>query len=403
MKIRVSIIYPNDPHYPKVGGVAVLIKGFIKYAPEDFDIEIIGTSSDPAARPLKHWTALNIEGKAVRYVPLLYEIDENNKARIPLSLRFTAALTAFRADYSRRLLFFNSIEPSILFVRMKNPQVLIIHNDIEKQVLRGEGEVLWGKIPWFYFQFEKRIMASVDRVYSESGNSIRFYHSRYSSIKDKFAFLPTWVDAGIFHPTADPKLSLRKKICSRGGPMPMEAKWILFTGRLQTQKNPIRMINVFAEYHKKDPQSILVLVGGGNMQPDVERRAHELGLRSKVFIVPGKQQAELVDYYRASDVFLLASNYEGMSVSVLEALSCGLPVVATEAGEVKRVIRKAFSGEVADGFSPEAIAQCLDAVLNNPEVYTSQNCLEAVSEYTAERVLAPLYEAMRKLYREEYS
>ena len=185
--------------------------------------------------------------------------------------------------------------------------------------------------------------------------------------------------------------------------MPLNAKWILFTGRLQKQKSPLRMVDSFAEYQKKEPNSILVLVGGGNMQSEVEQRAAELGVRQNMFIVQGIHQNELVDFYRASDVFLLTSNYEGMSVSVLEALACGLPVVSTEAGEAKRVIRKGFSGEVVDGFSPEAIAQGLEIVLGNPGAYSQRNCLEAVSEYTAKRVLAPLYDTMRQLYKEQGS
>ncbi len=401
MQTKVAIIYPTDPFYPKVGGVATLIKGFIKYAPQDFDIEFIGTSSDIEKRPLKKWTQLTVEGRAIRYVPVLYEKDENKKTKIPLSLRFTWALKRFHANYSDKLIFFHTIEPAILFTGMKCPKVLIIHNDIEKQVLKGQGEVLWGKMPWVYFQFEKMIMPSVDHVYSESGNTIMFYHSKYFRSKEKFSFLPTWVDAGIFCPVAGSKLSLRQKLCSADSSIPLEAQWILFTGRLQKQKNPIRIIDAFAEYRKKNLNSVLILIGGGNMKLEIEHHVQGLGLRQKVFLLPEKQQPELVDYYRAADVFVLASNYEGMSVSVLEALACGLPVVSTEAGEARRVIRKGFSGEVVQDFSPTAICEGLATVLGNPGVYTSQNCLEAVSEYTAEKVLMPLYETMRTLYKKK--
>jgi glycosyltransferase involved in cell wall biosynthesis len=401
VKTAVSILYPTDPCYPKVGGVAVLIKGFIKYAPDDFDIEYYGTSSDPKERPIKKWTPLTVEGRNIRFLPVLYERDENVKTRIPLTLRFTAALMTFRADHSGRVLFFNTIEPCVLFTRAKNPQVLIIHNDIEKQMTKGQGEMLWSKMPAVYFKFEKWIMAGMDRVYSESMNTIRFYQKRYAPKKEKFAFLPTWVDDGIFCPSRETKQVIRRRLAAFMPGIPETARWILFTGRLQKQKSPVRLVEAFAEYRKINPDSALVLVGGGNMQPEVERRASELGVDQSVFIVPGQQQAVLVDYYRAADAFLLTSNYEGMSVSVLESLACGLPVVMTEAGEARRVVRARFSGEVVEGFAPEAIALGLDTVLKNPGVYTVSNCLEAVSEYTAKRVLAPLYDAMRELYREK--
>ena len=188
MRPKISILYPSDPFYPKVGGVAVLIKGFIKYAPDDFDIEYLGTSSDPAKRPIKKWADLTVEGRNIRFVPLLAELDENKKTKVPLTLRYTAALKTFPVEYSKRLLFFNTIEPCVLFTGMKCPKVLIIHNDIEKQMLKGQGEMLWGKIPWVYFQFEKWIMPSISRVYSESIDTIRFYHSKYSKMNERKIF-----------------------------------------------------------------------------------------------------------------------------------------------------------------------------------------------------------------------
>lgn len=398
MQTRVTIIYPTDPYYPKVGGVAMLIKGFVKYAPKDLDIEFIGTSSDLAARPLKQWTPITIEGRTVNYLPVLLEKDENIKTKIPLTFRFTWALSRLPIDYSNKLLFFNTIEPSILFVRQKCPKVLIIHNDIEQQMMKAEGEMLWRKIPWLYFQFEKSIMPSIDQVYTESGKTVAFYHRKYTGAQDKFTFLPTWVDTDIFTLAKNSKRSIREALRSTEDALPLDAQWILFTGRLQKQKNPRRMVEAFHSFRKTNQNSALILVGGGNMQPEIERYAEELGIRKHIYFIPQKHQRELVSYYQAADVFLLASNFEGMSVSVLEALACGLPVVSTDAGEARRVIKSGFSGEVINDFSPERLAQELEKVLSRPDIYTGPNCIQAVSEYAAEKVLAPLYERMRQLY-----
>ena len=83
---------------------------------------------------------------------------------------------------------------------------------------------------------------------------------------------------------------------------------------------------------------------------------------------------------------------------VIEALTCGLPVVSTDVGEVSLVVRNGFSGEVVKDLSAQAIASAIEKVLKNPIVYTSSNCLEAVSAYTPEKILAPLFEYMRNLY-----
>ena len=399
MNTKVTIIYPTDPMYPKVGGVATLIKVFIKYAPKDFDIEFIGTSSDISRCPLKKWMKLSVEGRDIQFAALVHEKDENIKTKIPLSFRFTMALANFRHDYSDKLLFIHTIEPAVLFLRAKCPKILVIHNDMEKMIVKAEGEVLWGKFPWLYFLFEKMIMPSIDRVYTESWNTVSFYHKKYAPMKDKFSFLPTWADARLFSRNGEPKDSLRKRLCANGLSAPINAQWIVFTGRLEKQKNPIRMIDVFFKYQLQNPHSALLLIGGGNMRAEIVEHINKLGLQQKVFMLQEKKQLDLVDFYRAADVFLLTSNYEGMSVSILEALACGLPVVSTDTGETKLVVKSRFSGEIAGNNSPETLARCLEAVLKEPGVYSGENCLKAVSEYTAENVLNSLCETMRQLYR----
>lgn len=94
---------------------------------------------------------------------------------------------------------------------------------------------------------------------------------------------------------------------------------------------------------------------------------------------------------------LLTSNFEGMPICILEALGCGLPVVSTDVGEVKRLIKNGFSGEVVESFAPKDIARGLEKVLNYPDVYIRKNCVSCIMEYTPEKVLKPIYKLMRKL------
>jgi len=95
-------------------------------------------------------------------------------------------------------------------------------------------------------------------------------------------------------------------------------------------------------------------------------------------------------------------NFEGMPMCVLEALACGLPVVSTDVGEVKRVVKNGYSGEVVEDFSPKSIAQALKKVLENYPNYSKENCINSVSEYTPQKVLAPLYQKIEELYRKYY-
>lgn len=402
MSVKITVIYPTDPLGCKVGGGETFIKGFIQYAPEDFNIDFVGISSASKKNQSKVWSKIRLDNTEFNFFPLFFEKGENKKTAIPLSLRFTFALKFSKLKFHNSIILFNRLEPAVLFKKVECPKVVIIHNDITKQLESGTSEVFWSKIPRIYFMLEKYIFNFLDYVYTVNTNTEQFYKSRYSGEKKKFAFLPTWVDRNVFHPTDSSKMSIRRILNQKYVELPLEGKWILFVGRLQEQKAPIRLIDVFSGYHTKNRASVLIMIGEGNLKYAIEKHVKKFGLKDKVFLISNMPQEKLADFYRASDTLLLTSNFEGMPMCALEALGCGIPVVSTNVGEINRVVKNGVSGEVVNSFSPEIIAQAIEKVVNNPNIYLKENCLKLVIEFTPMRVLTLLYDTLRKLYKEKY-
>jgi len=399
-KVEISIIYPIDPFGLKVGGAGTFIRGFIKYAPEDFDVDFIGITSNYKDRPPKKWMKLKFGNKEFVFFPLLFEKNENMYKIVPLSFRFTLALKNSQVVFFNKVLFLNRIEPAILFRKVKFPKIVVVHNDIQKWLEKGKSEVLWSRFPWLYYMFEKFIFSFLDYIYTVSKNSLKFYKSKYPGQREKFEFLPTWVDMDLFHPIEEPKVSIKNRLSSLNKSLPVENKWILFAGRLQEQKAPKRLIDTFLECYKIDEKVSFIIIGEGNLRKEVEKYVKKIGLENNISFLGAIKQEKLADFYRASDVFLLTSNFEGMPISVLEALGCGLPVVTTNVGEVNRIVRNKFSGEVVDSFSPKVICQFVKKVLNNPKIYSIGNCVDAISQYTPHMVLKPVYKNIRNLFKE---
>ncbi|OGW82889.1 MAG: hypothetical protein A3C47_06635 [Omnitrophica bacterium RIFCSPHIGHO2_02_FULL_51_18] len=395
--IPVTIIYPNDPTSAKVGGVETFLRGFVKYAPSDFSLRYVGITVDRGNYSPGRWHTLRVHGRELPFFPVLAERDENRKTLIPLSLRFTWRLFKKPADLSGSVLLFDRIEPVVAFRKTPGPKIGVIHNDIESQIQTKRSEVLWSRFPAIYFLFEKAVFPHLDAIYTVSEKTLAFYKDRYKTQAGKFAFLPTWVDPEVFSPSDLDKSQIRKTLKHSYPDLNESKAWILFVGRLQEQKAPLRLVETFRAYHKKNPQSILILVGEGNLKQRTQNRARELGLGASVFFLGNKTQAELAQFYRAADVLVLTSNFEGMPRCVLEALGSGLPVVSTLVGEVRRVVRNGFSGEIVEEFSAERIGLAVQKVLDNAPAYSTANCLESVSEYHPKKVLAALYERIREL------
>ncbi len=237
----------------------------------------------------------------------------------------------------------------------------------------------------------------VKQVFTVSTNTLAEYRRRFPQDQAKFGFIPTWVDRSVFSPATRPRRQIRAQIASEHGIDNVSGAWILFAARLQRQKAPERLIESFRLIKNHRPDAELLIAGDGNMRAEVEAMIRESGLGNCVHLLGSVSQKDLLPLYQSADLMLLTSSFEGMPMGVLEALACGLPVVSTDVGEVSRVVLPGITGELASGFSGLAIAEKAVHVLCNPDLYTTQACIESVTPYSPEAVLQPVYARIASL------
>lgn len=121
--------------------------------------------------------------------------------------------------------------------------------------------------------------------------------------------------------------------------------FLLYAGRLGTEKNLHFLLRAFRMLLNRwpGPQSVrLVLAGGGPHRPIFEQYAQELQLGDRVIFTGFIPREDLVDYYRAADLFVFASKTETQGLVLMEAMAAGLPAVAVRAMGVTDVV---FDGE----------------------------------------------------------
>ena len=86
-------------------------------------------------------------------------------------------------------------------------------------------------------------------------------------------------------------------------------------------------------------------------------------------------------------------------LSIFGGLSSGRPVFLADVGEIRRVVRNNYSGEVVKNTSPKTIAKAVYKVLNVPHVYSKDNCMDFIFEYTLSKVFGRFHEKIRSLYK----
>ena len=119
---------------------------------------------------------------------------------------------------------------------------------------------------------------------------------------------------------------VRKKVrCELG----IENKKVIGTiGRLQYQKNPLFIIDVFNEIKKEDINTVLVMVGEGPLKEEVEQRIISYKLEDSVFLLGARN--DIPALLQAFDLFLLPSRFEGLGIVLIEAQTSGLPCLTSK-------------------------------------------------------------------------
>jgi glycosyltransferase involved in cell wall biosynthesis len=150
-------------------------------------------------------------------------------------------------------------------------------------------------------------------------------------------------------------------------------------------------MDAFSQLAATDERVRFAIAGAGSLAPTVSQRAGELGLASRVRLLGVLARPDLARLMNAADALLVSSLSETGPTTVLEALACGLPVVAPTVGRIPRVVESGWSGWIAADRRPESLAEGLRWALSAPAGARAAAC-EAAAPYRARLVLAPLYD-----------
>lgn len=140
---------------------------------------------------------------------------------------------------------------------------------------------------------------------------------------------------------------------------------ILHVGRFDVPKNHPGLLRAFAQLHKELPQCRLHLVGDGDSRPEMEALARELGIGEAVTF--HGMQSNVYPYLHDADIFVLPSLYEGIPMTIIEAMGTGAPIAASNVGGIPGLLNHGKSGMLIDN-SDEAIAEALKTLVLDKEL-----------------------------------
>ena len=176
--------------------------------------------------------------------------------------------------------------------------------------------------------------------------------------------------------------------------LPSDAVVVIAVGRLDKNKNNALTIDAFSKMNNKN--AYLIICGEGNQRQSLEEQISGLGLSGRVHLLGNRN--DVLDLYRASDVFVLSSFREGLSRSIMEAMGVGLPCIVTRIRGNIDLIEEGQGGYCVAPTDSTTFAKYLDILSENVEMRNrfSQYNLNKIQIFSDVEVKKKMFEIFKQ-------
>lgn len=257
---------------------------------------------------------------------------------------------------------------SIWTLIRNKPLVVTIHTTPQKAFSSKIENILYLRALFGKFQ-----MVAVSQENKRLADS--YYHMR-----QKCAFVNNGVDLDRFYRKAHSNFTY------------------INVARQDDNKNQALLIDLFARLHKNYPHTKLLLIGDGPNHEKLKNQCKERGIAESVEI-PGNV-ADAENYYALADVYVQTSHREAMPLSILEAMAAGLPIVSTDVGGIKDVIKE--NGILVPDYDEEklffAMKEMVDETNDKMRTYSSES-LQLVEMYSSKKMAEEYQTIYQQLLR----
>jgi len=147
-------------------------------------------------------------------------------------------------------------------------------------------------------------------------------------------------------------------------------KVLLTVGRLVSQdrsKGFDEVLDILPELIKEIPDLVYLIVGDGNDRQRLKEKAASLGIEDRVIFTGYVSESEKADYYRLADVYVMPGRKEGFGFVFLEAMACGIPVIASKVDGSREAVGNGEFGILVDPDNPEEIKAGIFEALRRPK------------------------------------
>ena len=269
--------------------------------------------------------------------------------------------------------YLSSFIAAKLAKKYSKPLVLTQHNTF----IEYESS-FWDHVEWLNdYAIGKQVLKEADKIVVVS-NATGNYVLSLGADPEKIRVLHNGVDVNRFRPLNGIKDEMRKKLgISKDSSVVLTVRRLVYKNGIDT------LIESAKKAIKKNPRLVFLVVGKGPDFEKVKEKTGQLGIQKNFRLTGFISDEDLPFYYNAADFFVLPSKSgEGLPLVALEAMACGVPVIATNVGGISEIIKEG-SGKLVPPSNPDSLA-------------------EAILEFS-HRELSALRKDLRAMIKQKYS
>jgi glycosyltransferase involved in cell wall biosynthesis len=238
----------------------------------------------------------------------------------------------------------------LLKKKFKIPLLIQIHTELPFRYFAFESFLNFFR--WFLALF---LIPKADRLRVVSSRIEDYIIKKLSYPAEKIDVLPVFVDIE--------KLKQEKELDIKQRYLGFDFCFLMLS-RLVKVKNIPLQLKALSKLKQSYPKFLLIIVGDGPERKKLEKLVLKLNLKENV-VFEGWQR-DVVSYLKSADCLLFSSNYEGYGRTIIEALSFGLPVIATKVGIAPEVIENGGNGFLVEVGNEKEYLQALEKIIEKP-------------------------------------
>ena len=253
------------------------------------------------------------------------------------------------------------------------PHVATFHTLGRKKLRARVGE----SEPELRMRSESSTMEAVDAVLVSTPEEQEDVSRLYGVDPGKVRVVPGGVNLALFAPM-DRSVARRKLGIG-------DEKVVLSVGRMEPLKGLDVLLGALQRMDDLGNTRLLIVGGAPGQDRELDRLKHmagALGVLDRITFAGSVSHGDLPVYYSAADVFAMPSYHESFGLAALEAMACGIPVVASRVGGLKTFVNNGVTGYLIPWHCPEPFAEQLEIVLANPALRDSMGSAARVKAET---------------------